>query len=74
MSLHRPTEDLLRVDMLAAKASLDAAREAIKDHHVTGQEGKLLYTAALTRYATALRRFSGLVVDGKVPPDVRDRC
>ena len=71
MPLHRPTEDLLRTDMLAAKNSLDAAREAIKDQQLTYKEGKLLFAAAFTRYATALRRFSGLVVDGKVPPDLQ---
>jgi hypothetical protein len=67
---HRPlTEELLRADLLAASKSLDAAREAIAANQLTKEEEKLIHAAARSRYATALRRFSDLVVDGKVPPD-----
>jgi hypothetical protein len=52
-----------------SRRSLDAARDAITNNLVTKDEGKLLYTAALSRYATALRHFSSLVVDGIVPKD-----
>jgi hypothetical protein len=69
--LQPPNEELLRVDLLTATKSLDAARAAIAKNQVTKEEGKLIYAAAHSRYATALRRFSRLVLDGEVPPDLQ---
>jgi hypothetical protein len=51
--------------------SLDAARAAIANNKVTKEEEKLIYAAAQSRYTTALRRFSRLVLDGEVPADLR---
>ena len=70
MPFNLPIEELLRADVLNARESLDDAREAIASHQLTKEEGKLIPAAALSRYATALGRFSGLVVYGKVPPDL----
>jgi len=64
-----PTDELLRADLLKARNSLDAAREAIASNQLTNEEGRLIHAAALRRYATALRRFSDLVVYGEVPSD-----
>jgi hypothetical protein len=45
--------------------------KAIASNQVTKGEAKLIYAAAHSRYATALRRFSRLVMDGEVPADLR---
>jgi hypothetical protein len=71
MPLQPPNEELLRADVLTAENSLDAARAAIANNQVTKEEGKLIHAAALGRYAAALLRFSRLVVDGEVPPDLQ---
>jgi hypothetical protein len=71
MPLRLPDEELLRADLLTARNSLDAVREAIASNQVTKGEAKLIYAAAHSRYATALRRFSRLVMDGEVPADLR---
>jgi hypothetical protein len=63
--------ELLRSDVLAAKNSLDAADKAIANKAVTEETGKLARAIALSQYATALRRFSRLVLHGEVPPDLR---
>ena len=64
-------EELLRADLRIAENSLDATRQAIADNQTTDEEGKLILAAALGGYATALRRFSRLVLDGEVPADLR---
>ena len=56
MPLQLPNEQLLGADLLTARNSLDAAREAITSSQVTKEEGKLIHAAALSRYAAALRR------------------
>jgi hypothetical protein len=71
MPLQPPNEELLRADLMTAENSLDAARAAIANNQVTNEEGKLIYAAALSRYVAALLRFSRLVVDGEVPPDLQ---
>ena len=71
MPLQPPNEELLRADLQAARNSLDAARDAIANNQVTKEEGKLIHAAAQSRYATALRRFSKLVLDGELPPELR---
>jgi hypothetical protein len=50
---------------------LDAVREAIADNQLTSEEAMLMHETSLKEYATALRRFSGFVVCGKVPTDLR---
>jgi hypothetical protein len=67
MALSPPDEEVLRAEVLAAQKSLDAARDALASNHVTKVEAALLYKGAFQRYQTALRRFSALVVDGKLP-------
>jgi hypothetical protein len=62
--------ELLRADVLTAKNSLDSASEAIANNQ-TEEDLKQIHAAALSRYATALQRFSKLVLDGEVPPDLR---
>jgi hypothetical protein len=64
-------EELLRADLRTAENSLDATREAIANNQTADEEGKLILAAALSRYAAALLRFSRLVLDGEVPPDLR---
>jgi hypothetical protein len=49
---------------------LDAVCEAIACNQVTKEERKLIHAAARSQYANALRRFSNLVVYGRVPPDL----
>jgi hypothetical protein len=66
-------EELLRTDLRIAENSLDATREAIAKNEVANEEGKLILAAALSRYAAALLRFSRLVLDGEVPPDLEER-
>jgi hypothetical protein len=62
MALQLPDEELLRADLLAARKSLDAARDAIANNQVTKNEGQMLCAVACTRYAAALQRFMSLVV------------
>lgn len=69
--LQPPNEELLPADLLAASNSLDAARDAIANNQLTKAEGKLIHAAALRRSATALRRFSKLVIDDQFAPDLR---
>jgi hypothetical protein len=71
MPLNLPIEELLRADLLTASNSLDTVRDAIASNQVTKEEGRLIRAAALKRYASALQRFSGFVVEGKAPPDLR---
>lgn len=71
MLLQPPNEEILRADLLAASNSLDAARDAIANNQATKEEGKLIHAAELSRYATALRRFSRLVIDAQFAPDLR---
>jgi hypothetical protein len=66
-------EELLRADLRIAENSLDATREAIANNQMTNEEGDLILAAALSRYAAALLRFSRLVLDGEVPPDLEER-
>lgn len=70
--LHLPQhEEVLRADLLIAENSLDATRQAIANNQMTDEEGNLILAAALSRYATALLRFSRLVLDGEIPPDLQ---
>jgi hypothetical protein len=66
-------EELLRADLRIAENSLDATRQAIANNQMTNEEGKVILAAALSRYAAALLRFSRLVLDGEVPPDLDER-
>jgi hypothetical protein len=65
MTPHSPDEELLRADLFAAQQSMDAVRDAIASNQVTKDEAALIYKGALNRYASALRRFSALVVHGR---------
>jgi hypothetical protein len=51
-----PHEEVLRSDVLTAKTSFDAAREAIANNQVSEEEGKFIHKAAL---ADMLRPFAG---------------
>ncbi len=65
----RPNEELLRTDLLAASNSLEVARANLWNDQLTQGEAQLLYKGARSRYVTALRRFSRLVLDGEAPGD-----
>ena len=67
MPFDRSHEELLRIDVASAARSLDAARDLLSSVDLTPEEATANYRAAFRRYATALRRFSDLVVDGKLP-------
>jgi hypothetical protein len=69
--LQPPNEELLRADLQAGRNSLDAARDAIANNQVTKDEGKLIQAAAQSRYATAFRRFSKLVLDAEFPAELQ---
>ena len=51
-------EELLRADLSIAENSLYATRQAIANNRMSHEEGKSILAAALSRYATAIRRFS----------------
>lgn len=71
MPLHLAIDEILQADLLTARSALDGAREAISSNQVPNEEDRLMYEAAIRRYATAVRRFSLWVADGKAPPDLR---
>jgi outer membrane protein TolC len=67
MRLDSSHEEFLRNDVATAAKALDAARDLLSSDQVTAAEAQMNYRAAFVRYAAALRRFSDLVVGGRVP-------
>jgi hypothetical protein len=60
-----PDEETLRADVLTTQMNLDAARDLLASDDITHHEAQMIYHAARKRYATALGRFSALVVGAR---------
>ena len=65
MAIYSEEEELLRADLIAAKKALDGALS--RKYKLPKKEATLVYEAAATRFAKALRRFSDFVLGRKTP-------